>query len=365
MKIDYLDLIYFVIVGIGILNGLFLTAYLWTQKKGSVIANRLLGDLVFCISFILLSSMMLALSYLANELKPMPFFTNYVYIIYFNSLYVAGPLLYYYFNSATNKDFVFKKVYFRNFIPAFIITGTYLLLVYNFTKFNYYVIYAVYIFVLIPFLIFSLLTLRNYIKVYRTFKCNDSVCEKGDIVLLGIIMFSVLFIWILHAIDIIFPKFDIHTFLALFASMLIYYLIFSELFYNKIGILNRFSEKYKTSKLANDDLKDHFDKLLRYMEKSEPHKETDITLPKVAKILSVQPHLLSQVINSQTGNSFPDFINSYRIEDAKKMLLDPKNVNLTIASIAYDCGFNTLSAFNTAFKKFTKMTPSQFRSQTN
>jgi AraC-like DNA-binding protein len=73
------------------------------------------------------------------------------------------------------------------------------------------------------------------------------------------------------------------------------------------------------------------------------------------------PHALSQVINEQFSSNFNDFINSYRVEDAKKMLMDPEGRNFTIASIAYDSGFNTLSAFNVAFKKFTGVTPSQFR----
>ena len=49
------------------------------------------------------------------------------------------------------------------------------------------------------------------------------------------------------------------------------------------------------------------------------------------------------------------------MEEAKKILMDPEMKNFTIASIAYDSGFNTLSAFNVASKKFTAVTPSQFR----
>jgi AraC-like DNA-binding protein len=72
--------------------------------------------------------------------------------------------------------------------------------------------------------------------------------------------------------------------------------------------------------------------------------------------------VLSQVINDLLNYNFNDLINSYRVEEAKKMLKDEGMSNFTIASIAYECGFNTLSAFNVAFKKFTGLTPSQFRS---
>jgi AraC-like DNA-binding protein len=50
-----------------------------------------------------------------------------------------------------------------------------------------------------------------------------------------------------------------------------------------------------------------------------------------------------------------------RIAEAKHRLIDPANQHITILAIAYDIGFNSKSTFNTAFKKYTKMTPSQFK----
>ncbi len=58
---------------------------------------------------------------------------------------------------------------------------------------------------------------------------------------------------------------------------------------------------------------------------------------------------------------FNDFINYYRIQDAKKMLLDEDNKNYTISSIAFDTGFSSLSSFNSAFKKIEGKTPSSYR----
>mgnify|MGYP002390629215 CR=1 FL=1 len=101
--------------------------------------------------------------------------------------------------------------------------------------------------------------------------------------------------------------------------------------------------------------------ILDYVAKNEIYKDHNITLGKLAKSLSIKPHVLSQIINEQLSYNFNDFINSYRIEEAKKMLANPEMKNITVAGIAYDSGFNTLSAFNTAFKKFTGRTPSQFR----
>jgi len=100
-----------------------------------------------------------------------------------------------------------------------------------------------------------------------------------------------------------------------------------------------------------------------YIIKNELYKDHNISLGKLAKSLSMTPHIVSQVINEQFSCNFNDFINSYRVEEAKKMLSDPALKNITVASISYDCGFNTLSAFNTAFKKFAGLTPSQYRNR--
>jgi AraC-like DNA-binding protein len=54
-------------------------------------------------------------------------------------------------------------------------------------------------------------------------------------------------------------------------------------------------------------------------------------------------------------------VNSYRIEEAGKRLADPAEDHKTILEIAYDTGFYSKSVFNTAFKKFTGMTPSQYK----
>jgi AraC-like DNA-binding protein len=55
------------------------------------------------------------------------------------------------------------------------------------------------------------------------------------------------------------------------------------------------------------------------------------------------------VINRKTGMNFAEFVNVYRVEKAKALLQDPEYLKYKIASIAFDCGFNTLSTFNLAF----------------
>ena len=74
----------------------------------------------------------------------------------------------------------------------------------------------------------------------------------------------------------------------------------------------------------------------------------------------MHPRWLSQIINEELNKNFYDLVNYYRIEEAKKLLVSV-NGERTILDIAYDVGFNTKSSFNRAFKKQTRMTPSQFK----
>jgi AraC-like DNA-binding protein len=89
--------------------------------------------------------------------------------------------------------------------------------------------------------------------------------------------------------------------------------------------------------------------------------ETDVSLSKLSKMVGKSPQVVSSVINEHARQNFNDFINYYRIQDAKKLLVDTENEKFTISSIAFDTGFSSLSSFNSAFKKFEGMTPSVFR----
>ena len=93
----------------------------------------------------------------------------------------------------------------------------------------------------------------------------------------------------------------------------------------------------------------------------KPYLESELTLQRLASILAVSPHHLSQAINQKLNRNFHQLVNHYRIEEAKTMLLSKEHRYLNIAAVAFEVGFNSLSAFNTAFKKHVRMTPSQFR----
>ena len=77
--------------------------------------------------------------------------------------------------------------------------------------------------------------------------------------------------------------------------------------------------------------------------------------------LELSSKVVSQIINEGYACNFFDFVNTFRIEAAKTLFANLKDEKLTIQEVMYDSGFNSKSSFNTAFKKFTNLTPTQFK----
>ncbi len=119
--------------------------------------------------------------------------------------------------------------------------------------------------------------------------------------------------------------------------------------------------KYEKSGLKEDDANKYLEMLLEYMEEEESYLNSELTIEDVANALDIPRHGLTQVINQKLGKNFYQFVNEYRVEESKRRIMDPQNQLLTLLAIGYDSGFNSKSSFNTIFKSFTNLTPSQFK----
>jgi AraC-like DNA-binding protein len=119
--------------------------------------------------------------------------------------------------------------------------------------------------------------------------------------------------------------------------------------------------RYKTHVMTPKLLKKYMLQLLTVMKEEKPYLDPNMTVTKLAKRLGVSKEHISQIINQCFYMNFNQFLNKYRIEEAKERLKDPKESQYVVFKIALDVGFNSKSTFNTAFKKFTGMNPSQYR----
>ncbi len=140
----------------------------------------------------------------------------------------------------------------------------------------------------------------------------------------------------------------------------VYFLAFL-LFKNPSLLKQSAVKKHQNIRLETEELHEIAKQLELLMQHQKMYLDPDCTLTKVAKVAKLPPYLVSHVVNNTLQKSFSDFVNGYRIDAIKEQLLHPENGNIKISSIAYGCGFNTLSSFNIAFKKLTGTTPSKFQ----
>lgn len=159
----------------------------------------------------------------------------------------------------------------------------------------------------------------------------------------------------------------------LFASLtvLVYWISYKHLEQPNLFVVSRTPDvaalqvqphtKYRNSGLKEEDGLQIGQRLLRMMTEQKLYLDPDLTLESLAVKLEVSRHSLSQVLNERFQKSYVDFVNELRVAEAQARLHDPKYRHYTIAAIAMDSGFNSLSRFNETFRKRVGMTPSAFR----
>jgi AraC-like DNA-binding protein len=129
-------------------------------------------------------------------------------------------------------------------------------------------------------------------------------------------------------------------------------------FYRIRLLIARERRKYQ---LAPDVADRYVKKLLLVMETEKPYLDPCLHIDQLAEKICIPGYQLSQLINKKLNRNFFDFINEYRINKAIGKLSGPEGKTKNILQIAYEVGFNSRSSFNTAFKKFTGASPSQFK----
>ncbi|MFL6335655.1 MAG: helix-turn-helix domain-containing protein [Pyrinomonadaceae bacterium] len=228
-------------------------------------------------------------------------------------------------------------------------------------------------------LAYVLLAGRRVVRYFREARRGRGVPDRHASVQLKFLVYFVSGMWLVallrFALDFSYPFFSTYTnlVLPLGATVFVYGLAFLAL-RGPQGLAGSSEEKgggaaagrkYERSALTPERADAFLKRLLDLMESEKPYTDGELTLPKLAARLSVSTHHLSQVINERLGQSFNDFVNSQRVEEAKRKLSDPASGHYSLLAIAEEVGFNSKSAFNTAFKKQTGMTPSEFRKGIN
>ncbi len=122
-------------------------------------------------------------------------------------------------------------------------------------------------------------------------------------------------------------------------------------------------DKYQRSSLTREQGIAIFQRIKAAMEQGKLYRNADLTLPALAEAAEAPGYHISQVLGEVAGQNFYDFVNTYRVNEAKRLLTDPSKQHYTILAIAFEAGFNSKTTFNKVFKNVTGQTPSEYLSE--
>lgn len=365
-----------ILTSIVVFQFVLLAFFLFTIKKGKRLSNLLLG------SFLLL----LAINIADGLLTYFRFYLQFPSLALIEDSFILlyGPLVLFYSRSVIYKNFkLTAKTLFHGipFVVLFILSlvGYHIqpsgqqqmiqsaIVEHNLPVGLYLMIAAIHIHIFV----YLFLSWRE-VNIYRT-KIKDilSSIYRLNLDWLSFMIYSLAFLLILSFTNAIIP---LTSFKGYFDAGLILVLVFLFFFVNAIVIKGLkhpeiFSgidepeviQKYRGSTLTSEERDIIQAKLITLMINEKPFLNPEITLEDLSLRLSVPSKKLSQLLNETFRQNYFDFINSYRIEEAKRLIAESNDPKITVLEIMYQAGFNSKSSFNTLFKKKTGLTPSQYK----
>jgi len=361
---------------------LLFSFFLLTIKKKNEIDLNILSAFLF-------SNSLFIINFLLHDLEE---FFNISLVdfrfIGFSFGFLFGPLLYLYTKSLTKKEFVVKRKEYLHLIP-FIIYNIIMLSSYHLldSSEKLYLLQnalvlpkwasnIIYFSLHLQILIYIFFAVRLLISYRNELKKIFSSIEKVNLSWLIIILFGFIFMWIIDLTHFILFKtvdlpasiYNMMNFFSLninfvFAFLIVYKgLKHPELFYELTDQTEKV--KYEKSNLTKEESLEYLNRLKDFMREEKPYLEPDLTINDLALKVNIPSKTLSQVINENLNQNFFDFVNSYRIGEAKKMLSD-LDKKITVLEVLYSVGFNSKSAFNSAFRRHTGLTPTEYKRRPN
>lgn len=119
-------------------------------------------------------------------------------------------------------------------------------------------------------------------------------------------------------------------------------------------------KKYQRSTLTSEQAHAIYEKIQEVMAQKQLFQDPELTLLALAEATDAPTYHVSQVLSELAGANFYDFVNKYRVETAKRLLLDPSKKHYTVLAVAYESGFNSKTTFNKVFRKMTNQTPTEY-----
>ncbi len=345
--------------------GFFLAAILGTNKNSRT-SNLPIILLILGFSFILVQYVLYWTYY--GSLYPYLYFFD-------SSWYLAfGPLLYVYVTKFYNKSLKTKWYHFAPFIISLFINGYYFVRSNGFQELGDYkgdILFALFGAIRSPWiaalsLIIYLLTTKDFISLNKCDVNSQYEITRKKWTNLLLTLFSVFSIsYISYYVLVKFPFFNYGWDYAISFSMSLSIYTIGYMVYKEPSIFNGellsklFYKETNGHELTSTTKNEFYDTLLRYIKDNKPYLDNNLRLVHLADKTGFSTHILSKLINEKSNKNFNQFINEYRLEEARKLLLEDDTIS--IKTIYFDVGFNNKATFNNAFKTKFKCTPSEYK----
>ncbi|MGX1930150.1 helix-turn-helix domain-containing protein [Flagellimonas sp. 2504JD4-2] len=346
----FLDILLVIISSAGLLHGITFALYLCFFKKKKTLTNYLLALILVFMAFRIGKSVMLNFG---NDLEPVFIFTGLALLL------LIGPLLRWYSAGMTTVGFRLPKSFIFELLPfALLFLGSLFVTRDWFESHNKEVIIVFgsgLIFIYLHFAFYIFIVGRAVKKSKRSTPVEQRTkSQKAILAWLSLVVIGFVIIWISYFLNIIEDTIP-YIIGPMMYSAVVYFLSFKAFQLKVTDIDGNVFKK-------NDNI-NLFDQITKLVKDKSLYLEPDVSLGSLSKLLGISTQKTSEVINQHSKQNFNDFINHYRVQEAKRMLLDSENKNYTISSIAFDSGFSSLSSFNSAFKKFEGTTPSAYKKE--
>ena len=313
--------------------GLFLAGVLFFMKRGKSVSNKLLSLLILINSLLLFEYLLQTSGTLGKLNFYIPVLTPITFLI--------GPLYFFYVESSLTKNFVFRKNYFFHFIPAIFLFLNYIPYYLFLTDFNKsitdtdqlflinisgYVLMAAFIIQTLIYIKFSLNILRECESDLKNRTSSFAIIRSNWLKKLTSLYYMFMLIQIFAFIVlVILPKhiIEIEYLMQISAASIIFaaafYSITSPEILNDL-VINDHVEKYSKSGLTPEVAEIYTAKLKNYVLSEKPFLNENLKISDLSEKLQISTNHLSQILNQNLNTNFYDFINSYRIEEAKSKI---------------------------------------------
>jgi AraC-like DNA-binding protein len=300
-----------------------------------------------------------------------------IFFVFAFALFLEGPVLFWYVRSLTHKGSLFRPVDVLHLLPALAVP-VYLYLVYyrypvdikHELILDFHILgaegayFTLFLTVQKVWVIIYGVMCLLQVSGYGIMLKNNFSNERMDLAWLKLLSGGFLLVWVwifaAHLVGFHTPGEPIGDIMGIAGNYLLLILVSILLWYSVVHpeVLENFGADGEQGRQINPE---YIERIRSVMATGKLFLNPRLTLDEFSEHAQLPPRMVSAVINRCLNQNFQEFVNRYRVDEAKQILSEPDHGLLPILDVAIMAGFNSKTTFNRFFNKFSGFTPSQYR----